>query len=114
MSVELPPPHIVQQTLPHIISFLGMLARGIVTTPNYQALRASSWWRDVETNRRVGGHPDSQHLLGLALDVTGPPEVLQDFLVASRLQGLVALDEGTHAHLQLFPAGTPRDAGLFA
>lgn len=114
MAVELPPPHIIQRTLPHIIAMLGMLARALVQTPGYEQLRASSWWRDEETNRRVNGHPDSQHLLGLALDVTGPPGVLADFLISSRLQGLVAIDEGTHAHLQLFPAGTPRDAGLLA
>lgn len=114
MAVTLPPERVLQRTLPHIIAMLGMLARALVQTPNFQTLRASSWWRDAETNRRVGGHPDSQHLLGLALDVTGPAEVLQDFLIAARLQGLTALDERTHAHIQLFPAGTPRDAGLFA
>jgi len=47
--------------------------------------------------------PDSQHLLGLAADlVTDFPEA-----VAQRLDavGLVAVDEGTHVHVQLLPPG---------
>jgi len=32
----------------------------------------TSWYRDAETNRRVGGHPRSRHMQGMATDFVIP------------------------------------------
>ncbi len=73
-------------------------------------VQATSYIRTPEQNRRVGGAPESQHLVGTALDLIGPTERMVDF---ARELGLVGIDEGSHLHLQLFPAGGARAAGLF-
>lgn len=114
MSVVVPPREILQVTLPHVVAFLNGVGRGLLATHDFQKLRASSWWRDVETNRRVGGQPDSQHLLGLALDVTGPADVREGLGIELRGLGLIAIDEFSHLHVQLLPAGQARGEGLFA
>lgn len=114
MSVVIPPQHVLQITLPHVIVFLNKLARGLISTAGFEKLRASSWYRDFEANTRVGGHPESQHLLGLALDVTGPIEVRDRLLIELRGVGLVAVDELSHVHVQLLAAGQARGEGLFA
>ena len=66
----------------------------------------TSWWRSPTMNAEAGGHPDSQHLIGTALDATreaGP---------ALREAGFVVLDYPTHVHAQVWPAGLARRAGL--
>ena len=73
-------------------------------------VQATSYIRTPDENRRVGGAPDSQHLIGTALDVVGPTDLLERF--AGQL-GLVVVDEGSHVHFQLFPAGVARQIGLF-
>ena len=70
----------------------------------------TSWWRSARQNERVGGDAESQHLLGLALDLVSdePAE-----LVASlREMGLTAVDEGDHVHVQALKAGEARRQGL--
>ncbi len=114
MSVVIPPQEILAVTFPHVIAFLNALGQGLIRTRGFEGLRASSWYRDRETNIRVGGHPDSQHLLGLALDVTGPDDVRADFILRVREAGLIAVDEFSHAHVQLLRAGTARGEGFFA
>ena len=101
MSVEVPPLEVIARTLPHLVAFLGRLG----STEVGPSLRLSSWYRDAETNRRVGGHPRSQHLLGLALDVVGDRIELLAFLEQVRLVGLIGIDEESHVHVQYFPAG---------
>lgn len=108
MAVQIPPLEVIVRTLPFLSAFLGRLG----TTEVGPTLRLSSWYRDAATNRRVGGHPQSQHLLGLALDVVGSRDELDAFLVQVRIAGLVGLDEGSHVHVQLLPAG--RAGPLFA
>jgi len=66
--------------------------------------RATSWWRDRVLNADVGGHPQSQHLLGFAVDVAVAQPAA--FVAEARAQGLVALDEGTHVHVQAFDRGS--------
>jgi len=63
----------------------------------------TSWWRDRRTNEIHGGEEFSQHLLGLAidLDVQDPNRLITDL----RREGLTVIDEGSHVHVQLFPAG---------
>lgn len=63
----------------------------------------TSWIRTSQRNYQVGGHPQSQHLTGTAVDL-----VLDDFenkpavLEAARKLNLVAIDEGDHIHIQLY------------
>lgn len=64
---------------------------------------ATSWFRDPLQNRNVGGHPESQHLLGLAVDlVTDEPQLAVTALTGL---GLTAFNEATHVHVQYWPAG---------
>jgi len=114
VSVVIPPQEVLQVTLPHVIAFLNRLGAALTSTHGFEGVRASSWYRDVETNRRVGGAPDSQHLLGLALDITGEHLLLHRLLIELRGVGLFAFDEDTHVHVQLLPAGGARREGLFA
>ncbi len=62
----------------------------------------TSWYRTPERNVIVGGHPQSRHLLGLAVDVVVDdarrvPALLDD----ARRAGLTAVDEGDHVHIQV-------------
>lgn len=110
MSVEVPPPPILFRLWPFLVQFVNRLNM-IDVGPS---LRVSSWWRDVETNRRVGGHPESQHLLGLAIDVVGDPFERQLLLAQLGQFGLVGVDEGSHLHVQALPAGRARVLGFFS
>lgn len=70
----------------------------------------TSWWRSPSRNAEVGGSPDSQHLIGTAVDfVTEEPGKL-----ARELAGLgwVSVNEGDHLHVQAWPAGVARSVGL--
>ncbi len=99
MSLVAPPSDVIQATLPELRAFLIKL----LPTPIPPSTRATSWWRDPRFNAQVGGHPQSQHLLGLALDlVTADPFELAASL---RAQGLVAIVERDHVHTQFWPAG---------
>ena len=70
----------------------------------------TSWWRSPSHNADVGGHPESQHLVGLAFDVASPTP---DQLAASlRSAGFEAFPSATHVHAQAFPAGTLGDLGV--
>ena len=73
---------------------------------------ATSWWRSIEENVRVGGKATSSHLLALGADFV-PRGTWRAFLSAARRQGLVAIAEGDHVHVQYQPAGT-FDAALAA
>jgi len=60
----------------------------------------TSWFRTVEHNAHVGGHPKSAHLAGLAADVVydgARPGPEADAWL--RLRGLKRLIEGDHDHL---------------
>lgn len=64
-------------------------------------VRVSSFFRTVSENRAAGGSPTSQHLIGTAADLVGQRVGLA---AACRRLGLVAVEEGTHLHVQLWPA----------
>ncbi len=73
----------------------------------------SSYWRDPGHNFSVGGSQDSQHLVALGIDLTFTRvDSKQAALRGATAQGLVAVDEGTHLHLQAFPRGIIRSGGL--
>lgn len=76
----------------------------------------SSWFRSPNENRRVGGHPDSQHLVGLAFDVvpgkgTSPLAINEAAQIFKRF-GFTVEPERTHVHVQTFPPGILRPAGV--
>ncbi len=62
----------------------------------------TSGFRSVAHNRRVGGMPNSYHLIGRALDVARRPGVTHQMVDAAlRRAGFVlveSLDEGDHSH----------------
>lgn len=76
----------------------------------------TSWFRSPFENRRVGGNPDSQHLVGLALDVVPGKAHLQ--LAVNEAAGtfsefgFLPVPASTHLHIQTFPAGVLRQAGV--
>lgn len=73
---------------------------------------ASSWWRSTDDNHRVGGEPDSQHLIALGLDIQDPD--LDALASRMRSAGLIAVRSDKHVHVQMWPAGTARSVGLLA
>lgn len=81
--------------------------------------QVESWYRGADWNAEVGGAPDSQHLLGLAID-TSHATAASAKLLAERLRarGFVVVEKrsaatGRHlVHAQAWPAGTARRAGL--
>lgn len=109
MSVRIPPPEVIRAAFPQLVDFLTRL-QGIRVGPS---IRLTSWYRDAVTNRRAGGAPDSQHRLGLALDLVGEEFQLGQLLVDIRAVGLVGVRETSHVHVQLLPAGVARASGLF-
>lgn len=72
--------------------------------------RVTSFWRSPERNALCGGHPESQHLVGLAIDVVHPGA-----LAAFHRVGLVhTIDEGDHVHNQVYAPGVLGRAGVFS
>jgi len=76
----------------------------------------TSWFRTPLENRRVGGHPDSQHLVGLAFDVvpgkgTSPLAINEAAQIFQRF-GFQAFPADSHIHVQTFPSGILRRAGV--
>lgn len=107
MTLQPPPPQMLGQFLPvyrfmvERERFLESVFPGPVT----------SWWRSPFDNRRVGGSPDSQHLLGFAFDVV-PKSDPRRYAALARQVGLIAVEEFDHVHLQVLPAGAARQFGL--
>jgi len=77
----------------------------------------TSWHRSPLDNRRVGGDPDSQHLVGLAFDVVPGKgtSLLAINEAAERFKeaGFEVAPAATHLHVQVFPAGLLRASGVF-
>jgi hypothetical protein len=76
------------------------VAEAITRFPGH---RITSWWRTKARNAAVGGHPDSQHLIGLAVDVA--PQIPASALKRWLTLDLVLIEEGDHTHAQLLRAG---------
>jgi hypothetical protein len=69
----------------------------------------TSWCRSKERNALVGGHPASQHLDGLAMDVVydpapafgaSPPSLIEVTELA-RAHGVRVIRERTHDHFEV-------------
>lgn len=71
----------------------------------------TSWWRSPEKNADVGGHAESQHLVGLAFDVSSlsPPDIAR----LLRSVGFTTIEAARHVHAQAFQAGVLGRAGVF-
>jgi len=76
----------------------------------------TSWFRSPLENRRAGGHPDSQHLVGLAFDlVPGKGASVLAINEAAQIfarQGFSVVPASTHLHVQTFPPDILRPAGI--
>ena len=100
MAFNAPPFEIANRFQGPIQGFVGQVLRTAAFFPD---ITGTSWYRDASDNARVGGAPNSQHLLALAVDAL--VEDRRRFVSIARHFGLTAVDEGTHVHLQAFPAG---------
>ncbi len=97
MAVRAPPAAFLQYfPIREFISRAGYAGAG---TPG----QWTSFYRTVPENSAVGGHPWSQHLVGLAADHT--PSSAR-FRSRAREAGLIVVNEGTHDHIQGWRAGT--------
>lgn len=112
VAVAPPPAEMARALEPLLRAFVGRVVSGarLFNGP----LAITSWWRSAERNASVGGSPDSQHLLGIALDLVVTPGSERRAVAAFAAAGLRAIDEGDHVHLQLLPAGLARSSGLLA
>jgi len=66
-----------------------------------EVITPTSWHRTAEANREEHGDEFSQHLVGLALDITGASADTRRRLARS---GIVVVVEFDHVHLQMLPA----------
>jgi hypothetical protein len=101
VTVYGPPPDLLYRYFPLYSDAFWRFALLDRATPS----RCTSFYRDPEHNRQVGGAPRSQHLLGLAGDWVVPHEFRQHFLDVCTFLELTAVDEGSHIHVQRFEAG---------
>jgi len=75
-----------------------------MTLPPGTRVRVSSWWREPAYHDSLpGAARDSQHLVGLALDVVPPTAAL---IQAAQRVGLVAFRHGDHDHVQMYAGGS--------
>ena len=103
MAARGPPRSLLQSGWqPLIFDFVSRASRAWSAEPG---VSLTSFYRDTESNRSVGGSPRSQHLVALAADFAGDRLKLRHLAEHARALGLVAIDEGSHLHLQRFPAG---------
>lgn len=118
-----PPTHVVQfweRLLPGFWSrWLGAADSALreIEAEGDDDIIITSWFRSPLNNRAVNGNPDSQHLVGLALDIVltrANPRLAIDEAAASFAEfGFIAVPEPTHLHVQTFPAGLLRRVGIF-
>jgi len=107
---SVPPPALLASAwFPFILNFYW---RVVPLAQRFHDLRVSSWFRTPEKNRTEGGRAESQHLFGLAMDLVVPRIQLFPLTASAQVQGLIAVQEGDHVHVQAFPAGALARAGV--
>jgi len=106
----IPPPELLASGwFPFISNFYWAAVGG---ARGFSGLTVSSWFRTPEKNRIEGGAPESQHLFGLAWDLVVPRASIPHLVQHMRGQGLVAVQERDHVHVQAFPPGALARAGV--
>lgn len=104
------PPHSVFWTVDRWVpDFWDAFFRAVWWAYRREEFQVTSWWRSPAENMRVGGHPDSQHLVGAAIDAVPASAQVARVLDAA---GFAVVREATHVHAQAWPAGAARRAGL--
>ena len=110
MALRAPPTLLLLSAFqPFILAFYFRLVLVLRAAPTGVL---TSWFRSFEENVSEGGDPESQHLFGLAADFDVPRASVGLVLAVARGVGLIAVDERTHVHLQLFPKGALARAGV--
>jgi len=110
VALQVPPRELLLSGFQPVI--LAFFFRLILVLQAHQDVVLTSWFRTVDANIAADGDPESQHLFGLAADVSVPSRLLPGVLAVARGVGLIAVNERTHVHLQLFPAGALARAGV--
>lgn len=99
MSVRPPPCELVEgaraPAFRNLVEGVNAIAREL------GAPTVTSWYRTKAENRRVGGAPASLHLVGLAVDLVVPDELVEAWIGALPTFGLRGLDEGDHIHVDV-------------
>lgn len=111
-----PPPYtawVVDQWAPGIWGFAGETFN---RAANGLPVSVSSWWRGPDHNASVGGNPDSQHLIGTAVDAVVWFDrhgiARRRFTDSLRASGWTVVEYPTHVHAQVFGPGEARQSGL--
>lgn len=106
--IQSPPRNVVQVLNAPLSAFVSRVVTGMAG----ERWTVSSWWRSVTHNANVGGANGptvwSQHLVGLAADLVGDPERYDTWVRRLRAQGLIAVNEHSHVHVQLLQRGVLR------
>jgi len=110
MPANAPPRQLLVSAFQPLI--LTFILRVIFVLRAVQGAIPTSWFRTFDENVSEGGDPESQHLFALAVDLDVGRGSVARVLEVSRAVGLVAVDERTHVHLQLFPRGALARAGV--
>ena len=111
MSLEIPPNQISSVIAWVAPRFWGQFFSELTVSVT-PGTAATSWWRSPEKNIAVGGNPDSQHLIGTAIDLVVPENEKRQVIADLASFGWVVVDEGDHLHAQAWPAGLARSIGL--
>jgi len=103
MAARGPPLDLVRSSWrPLILDFVQRASRAWGAEPG---VTLTSFYRDPQFNRTIGGAPRSQHQVALAADFAGERTKLRHLAQHARAVGLIAVDEGSHLHIQFFRAG---------
>jgi hypothetical protein len=76
----------------------------ILQLASVASFRVTSWWRSPSSNKAVGGHILSWHLVGMGVDLVPDTEADRHLIKAHAPRlGFDYIDEGDHIHLE--PSG---------